>query len=71
MYLASSLRRIEGNQAIISILNTREMDVVVQIPAVKWEEYKPETSHAGDPLRYIAVVTPVKEKGKTNRRDES
>jgi hypothetical protein len=32
MYVASSLRRIEGNKAIVSILNTREEEVMMGIP---------------------------------------
>jgi hypothetical protein len=40
VYLASSLIKVIDNQAITSILNTRETDVVIRIPEIRWEEYK-------------------------------
>jgi hypothetical protein len=40
IYLASSLIMVTNGQAITSILNTNEKDVVIKIPEIKWENYK-------------------------------
>jgi ethanolamine utilization protein EutQ (cupin superfamily) len=40
--LASSLVKIEKSQALTSILNTNETDIVVEIPKVNWENYEAE-----------------------------
>jgi hypothetical protein len=49
VYLASSLTRIEDHQAITSILNNREADIVIDIPAVKWKKFRPENYDEGQP----------------------
>jgi hypothetical protein len=69
VYLASSLTRIEDHQAITSILNTRETDIVIDIPAVKWEKFRLENSGEDQPS-YIGAVTPVEGKGRPNRENE-
>jgi hypothetical protein len=38
VYLASSLIKVIDNQAITSILNTRETDAVIRTPELRWEE---------------------------------
>jgi hypothetical protein len=40
IYLASSLITVTNGQAITNILNTNEKDVVIEIPEIKWENYK-------------------------------
>jgi hypothetical protein len=40
IYLASSLIKIESDQATTSILNTNEKDVVVEIPTIKWKSMR-------------------------------
>jgi hypothetical protein len=40
VYLASSLITVTKGQAITSVLNTTEKEVVIEIPEIKWENYK-------------------------------
>ncbi|PNF30120.1 hypothetical protein B7P43_G03140, partial [Cryptotermes secundus] len=37
IYIANSLTKIEGNKAITSILNTRDEEVVMEIPLLQWK----------------------------------
>jgi hypothetical protein len=68
VYLASSLIKIKGDQTITSVLNTNETDVVIEIPAIKWEEYKVEERE--DSQKYVGLVTPIRKEGVRNRADE-
>jgi hypothetical protein len=65
VYLASSLIRIDGEQTITSILNTNETDVVVEIPAIQWEEYK--TGEEEGSQKYIGSVALMKRERIQNR----
>lgn len=40
VYLASSLITVTHNQAITSILNTTEKEMVIDIPELRWEKYE-------------------------------
>jgi hypothetical protein len=60
VYLASSLIKMEGNRAITSVLNVNETEVVVEIPAIKWEEYK--TGGQENSEDYVRSLAPSAEK---------
>jgi hypothetical protein len=67
IHVASSLTRIEGSKAIVSILNTRNKEVVMDIPCVKWERYTPDSPDGEDRTSYVGAVALVETKFGQNR----
>jgi hypothetical protein len=53
VYLASHLTRRTGDQAVTSILITKDLEAVIKIETVKWEKYGAENLRKEDPLEFI------------------
>lgn len=58
VYLASSLVKIENDHAITSVLNVNDAEVVVELPAMRWEECKIGISE--DPEGDVRTLAPVR-----------
>jgi hypothetical protein len=70
IYVASSLTMIEGTKAITSILNTRETEVVVEVPTIKWEQYTPEDPRKEGRSTYVGAMSPIEVKTEKSRQEE-
>jgi hypothetical protein len=70
IYVASSLIKIEGNMAITSILNTRDEEVVMEIPQVCWEKYPMGSTDEDTDTSYVGTVTPVEENFRKSREEQ-
>jgi hypothetical protein len=48
-------------------LNTRDEEVVIEMPQIKWEQYNPEGLDLENPTSYVGAINPVEGKWKLNR----
>jgi hypothetical protein len=67
IFVASSLTKIQGNKAITSILNTRDDEVVMDVPHVKWERYTPDSLDWENQTSYVGAVAPIETEMGQNR----
>jgi hypothetical protein len=67
VYLASSLTTLRGNYVVASILNTKEAEVMLEMPTIELEEYDAGKFSEGDPNGHVGSLASVR-KDKTRNR---
>jgi hypothetical protein len=72
IFVASSLKKVQGNKAITSILNTRDEEVIIVVPHVKWERYIPDGPDLENQTSYVGAIAPAEpEMGKKSGKGSS
>jgi hypothetical protein len=68
--VASSLTEVQGNKAMTSILNTRDEEVIMDVPHVKWERYSPDGPDLENQTSYVGAIAPIEPEMGKNRENK-
>jgi hypothetical protein len=64
------LARVSGNHVVTSVLNTKEAEVVFDMPVVKLEKYDAEEFREGDSSEYMGTLASARKEKTRNRIGE-